>query len=170
MYTINATFFLFDEIPLSSMIGATGVYVIWDGQARARPTYIGEGTVLKRLADHAAHGTRRFCLPWNGYVAFIAGSTRGVHKCESQAVERLLLDVANDTDRNPMVNAHPGSASIVEYFCKGEMLRVAVRGYDPLIAPKEARPLTRVKEIKAWQDGANYGLDHDWRFRRLRKV
>ncbi len=50
------------------------------------------------------------------------------------------------------------------------MLRVAVRGYDPLIAPKEARRLTRVKEIKVWRDGGSYGFDHDWRLRRVRKA
>jgi hypothetical protein len=125
---------------------------------------------LKRLANHAAHETRRFALPWNGYVAIIEGSTRGVHKEEARAVERLLLDVAKRTDRLPRVNVSPGATSVVTRFFSDETLRVEVSGYDPLASPREARPLEAWKGITARmaRDG-EYALDHDWRKRRLRK-
>jgi hypothetical protein len=139
---------------------------------KARPTYIGEGNILKRFTDHVRRDHRKFAHPWNGYVAIIAGSTRDVHKYESTVVERLILDVADETDRKPQVNVHPGHAGRVLRFCRDEMLRIAVSGYDPLIPPSEGRPLTRVKEIKVMaatdiDDG--YDFTCDWNLRRLRQ-
>jgi hypothetical protein len=172
VYTIDAEFQRFRDVNLVELIGATGVYVIWDARAKARPTYIGEGNILKRFTDHVKRHNRRFAHPWNGYVAIIAGSTRDVHKYESTVVERLLLDVAKETDRQPQVNVHPGHVSRVLRFCRHEMLRIAVSGYNPLIPPSEAKPLRRIKEIKvtASADGDDsYDFTCDWNLRRLRK-
>jgi hypothetical protein len=172
MYTIFAEFQGFRDVNLVELIGATGVYVIWDARSKARPTYIGEGNILKRFTDHVRRDNRRFAHPWNGYVAIITGSTHSVHKSESTVVERLILDVAKDTDRDPQVNVHPGHASRVLRFCQDEMLRIAVSGYDPLINPAESKPLSGVKEIKvsASADGdGTYGITHDWHLRRLRR-
>lgn len=166
MYTIRAKFEPFRGISLSELLGAVGVYVIWDAHAKARPTYIGEGNVLKRFTDHVERDGRAFPRPWNGYVAVITGSTRNVHKEESRAVERLLLDVASETDRKPTVNAHPGSASCVLRFCCDEVLRVAMTGCDPFVNPE--RSMVRSNEIKARSNGQDYQIEHTWRLRRLR--
>src|SRR5258706_10073799 len=171
MYTIDATFTRFDRLHIGDLFGATGVYVLWDARAKACPTYIGEGHILKRLADHSRRDGRRFARPLDGYIAVIEGSTRGVHKLESQVVERLLLDVALDTEREPAVNVRPGSGSVVRYLCAGHpTIRVAVRGWDPLIPPREARSLAGTKEIKAWltSHDDDYDIEHSWRLRRLR--
>ena len=172
MYTIHAEFQRFRDINLVELIGASGVYVIWDARSKARPTYIGEGNILKRFTDHVKRDNRRFAHPWNGYVAIIAGSTRDVHKYESTVVERLILDVAEITDRKPQVNVHPGHIGRVLRFCRDEMLRIAVSGYDPLIPPAEAKPLPRVKEIKATASADSddeYDFTHDWSLRRIRQ-
>jgi len=93
-----------------------------------------------------------------------------VHKYESTVVERLILDVAKMTDRQPQVNVHPGHISRVLRFCREEMLRIAVSGYDPLIPPSESKPLPRVKEIKIWASGDDeYEFSSDWTLRRLRR-
>jgi len=172
VYTIYADFQRFRDVNLIELIGATGVYVIWDAHAKARPTYIGEGNILKRFTDHVKRDNRRFAHPWNGYVAIIAGSTRDVHKYESTVVERLLLDVAKETDRKPQVNVHPGDVSRVLRFCRDEMLRIAVSGYDPLVPPSESKRLTRVKEIKvsaSTESDDSYDFTGDWNLRRLRQ-
>lgn len=169
MYTIKVKFQRFGEIHLADLIGATGVYVIWDAHAKARPTYIGEGNILKRFSDHVNRNDRTFARPWDGYVALMTGSTHGVHKVESKAVERLLLGVAGETDRLPVVNVHPGSTSAVLFLCKRETLRIAVSGFDPFMPPSAARPLATFKEIKIRPGGANiYESQHDWRLRRAR--
>jgi hypothetical protein len=169
VYTIYADFQRFRDVNLAELIGAIGVYVIWDARAMARPTYIGEGNILKRFTDHVRRDGRRFAQPWNGYVAIIAGSTRNVHKSESTAVERLILDVAKDTDRQPQANVHPGHISRVLRFCRDEMLRVAVSGYDPLIHPAESKPLSRPREIKVWSEADQTCFEHNWRLRRIRQ-
>lgn len=170
MHTIYADFQRFRDINLVELIGATGVYVLWDASAKARPTYIGEGNILKRFTDHVRRDNRRFSHPWNGYVAIINGSTRNVHKSESLIVERLLLDVAKDTDRAPSVNSNPGHGRRVLSHCQNGMLRIVVRGYDPLAPPWEAAPLAGSKAIKVRAVGVNeYALEHDWRLRKLRR-
>jgi hypothetical protein len=57
-------------------------------------------------------------------------------------------------------------------FCRDEMLRIAVSGYDPLIPPAEAKPLPRVKEIKVTASADSddeYDFTHDWSLRRIRR-
>jgi hypothetical protein len=170
VHTIYADFQRFHDTNLVDLIGATGVYVIWDAHAIARCTYIGEGVILERFTKHVKRDGRRFSRPWNGYVAIIAGSTRGVHKWESTIVERLLLDVAKKTDRSPRVNVHPGHANRVMALCREEKLRVSISGYDPFLNPAQSRPLSTIKEIKAWAVGCDaYDFDHSWRLRKLRQ-
>ena len=71
MYTIRAEFQRFRDVNLIDLIGAMGVYVIWDARAKARPTYIGESNILKRFTDHVRRDGRRFAQPWNGYVELL---------------------------------------------------------------------------------------------------
>ena len=169
MRTIKIEFRKFGDIHLSDLIGAVGVYVIWDSRAKKKPTYIGEGNILKRLTDHTQRDSRKFASPWDGYIAIIEGSTRNVHKTETEIIERLLLEVADETDRWPSSNYHPGSSKSVLHYCRDEKLRVAISGYDPLIAPRISKKLSRPKEIKIWSNNRaknEFDFDHDWRFRR----
>jgi len=171
VYTIKARFERFSDWRLDSLIGAVGVYVIWDAKSKARPTYIGEGNVLKRLSDHVERDGRKFAHPWDGYIALLVGSTRGVHKFEAKAIERLLLDIAEATDRYPAANSHPGSFADVLGYCKNETLRVAISGFDPLLPPRTARPMRGSKEVTVRRDRAKgIVVNHDWRWRRLRKA
>src|SRR5438132_6724667 len=106
MRVIKASFQRIVETILPDLIEAVGVYVIWDGQARARPTYLGEGTILKRLAEHST----RFALPFDGYIAILGDLSSRTAKRESEIVEALLLSVAYETDRLPFHNQAPGKA------------------------------------------------------------
>ena len=175
MYSIYADFVSLRQLHVGDLFAAMGVYVIWDGQARTRPTYIGEGNILKRFADHslrsARASVRSFAHPIEGYVAILGERRTRTAKLEAQALERLLLDVARDTDRQPAVNVQPGSGAVVRLLCEAEpTLRVAVRGFDPLQHPRTARPLDTVKEIKVWRLGEDdYEFAHDWRLRRVQK-
>ena len=170
MITIEANFTRFADLHISNLFGVVGVYVLWDARAIARPTCIGEGNVLKRLGDHSHREERKFFRPVDGYVAILGEKKRNFSKDESKAVERLLLDVANDTDRLPAHNVDPGAASIVRSFCDIEpTLRIKVTGYDPFFHPDKAKRLRRAMEIRAHRDGdSSYDFEHDWRLRRLR--
>jgi len=90
MRVIKASFQRIVETILPDLIEAVGVYVIWDGQARARPTYIGEGTILKRLADHSS----RFAKPFDGYIAILGDTSSGTAKHEAEIVEAVVRRAA----------------------------------------------------------------------------
>src|SRR5215510_16115796 len=87
MEIVRAEFFRLDEVPLSSLIGAVGVYVIWDGKAQSRPTYVGEGTILERVGQHAS----RFTRPFDGYLAVLGDWSANRPKREAEILEACCL-------------------------------------------------------------------------------
>lgn len=168
MYTIPVHFRRFSDLHLGDLIGATGIYVIWDANAVYKPTYIGEGIVLKRLSDHTARDFRRFARPWDGYVALFEANTSGVLKLASQIAEKLLLDVGFTTDRFPSANRSRGSTAAVTGVLKHEAIKVSVRGFDPYSDPALGRRLSGSRSIRARPEaGRSYWIEHDWRLRRI---
>jgi hypothetical protein len=170
MHTIRVNSIRFHDLHIGDLFGRVGVYVIWDARAKARPTYIGEGNILTRFADHSNRDKRKFARPLDGYVALLGDKQEKYAKFEGKAVERLLLDVAKDTDREPTVNINPGAASVVGLLCETEStLRIVVQGCDPFFHPGHFHRLEKSKEIKAWLcQRREYEMTHDWRLRRLR--
>jgi len=167
MEIVRAEFFRLDEVPLSSLIGAVGVYVIWDGKAQSRPTYIGEGSILERVGQHAS----RFTRPFDGYLAVLGDWSAKRPKREAEILEAVLLAVASDTDRLPTQNRAPGKMREIDRIFRSHgTLRIGVTGYDPLLIPGQARASTRAKTatVRYVADDLPYILEHDWRLRRLR--
>jgi hypothetical protein len=76
-----------------------------------------------------------------------------LRSAHNRHITSRILGIAEITDHKPQVNVHPGHISRVLRFCRDEMLRIAVSGYDPLIPPAEGKPLPRVKEIKVMGAG-----------------
>lgn len=171
MYSIRAHFERFRDVHLGTLFGACGIYVLWDGEARARPTYIGEGNILKRLSDHWTRKDLTISMPLDGYVAIIGDHGHRPSKSDACIVEYLLLEIASATDRSPAINAHPGKRRVLEAMCDRERtVRLAVSGFDPLQAPWEARPLAYIREAKAWlTDDDVLEIHSQWTLRRLRK-
>ncbi len=168
MHIINAHFEKFTTAPVYSLLGSIGVYILWDRQAKARPTYIGEGNILKRLVEH----TNRFAAPLHGYVAVLDTDPWQRAKADAEIVEALLLAVANNTDRAPSTNVAPGKLRRIEdIFAAHGILRVNVRGFDPFSHPATSRPLTSTKQIivRPCEDGSLL-CDHDWQWRRRMKT
>lgn len=164
MHVIDAKFERLSDIPVAFLLGSIGTYVLWDSQAKARPSYVGEGNILKRLVEHAD----RFALPLDGYVAPLQESTWQRAKAHAEIVEALLLEVAYRTDRGPSVNVAPGKLHRLDAIFRSHgTLRVNVRGFDPLTPPRVARPIAGVKQIvlRDFSDDTAV-LGHDWRLRR----
>lgn len=166
MHVIDAVFRRLTDCSVPDLLGELGVYVLWDGMAKRRPTYIGEGNIIKRLVEH--HG--RFAQPLDGYVAVL--STRGVShqraKANGMIVEALLLEVAEDTDRRPSVNVAPGRLrSLDDILRRHPTVRINVSGLDPLRAPESLPRLASAKRIVLRaSSGGDIDVDHDWRLRR----
>lgn len=166
MYTIRVCFDRFEEIPLPDLFGAVGVYIIWDGRQRARPSYIGQGNILKRLSRRG-HNGEKFAQPIRGYTAVLGDTSRKFYRGDSKIVETLLLEVAEEVDRWPTKNGQRGAnTGIDRIFQKHGVLKVIVDGYDPLLPPWTAQPLINNKVIELRRLRDEIVLDHDWRMRR----
>lgn len=166
METVRAHFLRLDEVAFPALIGAVGTYVIWDGRARARATYLGEGVLLERFAKHAG----RFAWPFGGFVAVTGDWTSARSKRDAEILEAVLLVIADDTDRLPIHNRSPGKVSrIRRVFQSHGTLRIRVTGLDPLMIPEQARPLQapKVATVRFVAPEEPYTVEHPWRRRRL---
>jgi hypothetical protein len=169
MHVIDACFRRLSEISIPDLLGEIGVYVLWSGRAKARPSYIGEGNVLSRLVNH--HD--RFSKPFDGFAAVLSRADVPWQRAKSNAtiVETLLLHVAHDTDRAPAENLAPGSfRALDELFERHGTARVNVSGLDPLRAPEESPRIQGRKRIVLRSAAVeDIELEHDWRYRRRRE-
>jgi hypothetical protein len=163
---VTAEFLRLTTVPVPALVGAVGVYCIWDGRARAKPTYIGEGTILTRLSQHAG----RFSWPFDGYVAITGDWSQAKAKSEAEILEAVLLYVAADTDRLPTQNRAPGKTTgIRRTFKRHGVLRINIKGLDPLLRPEQSRPFagSKVATLRYIDDSLPPFIEHDWRLRRL---
>src|SRR5256885_2022041 len=110
MRVIEIEFHRLVEVTLPDIVRAVGVYVIWDGQARAKPTYIGEGNILKRFGEHS----KRFATPFDGYLGILGDTIAATPKREAEMIEALLLTVAYEVDRMPRYNVAHGKTTGIE--------------------------------------------------------
>jgi hypothetical protein len=163
VHIINLTFTPFNRTPFSILFRAIGVYVIWDGRQKIRPSYIGEGNILERFAKEH---TRRFSRPIEGYVAVLGDISNRSHKPDARISERLLLEVGKIIDRYPTVNISEGFLKpIRDVFENHGVLKVNVNGFDPFFAPWSPRPLNTKKFIHLRRQDNGIGITHSWRRR-----
>jgi hypothetical protein len=168
MHVIDAAFRRLSDWTIPDLLGEFGVYVLWDGRAKARPTYIGEGNVLRRLVEHEV----RFASPLDGFAAVLsnASSPRQRAKADGTIVEAMLLGVAEQTDRTPSTNvASGGLRALADIFARHGTVRINVSGMDPLRPPEELPRLRSARRItlRETTDG-QIEVNHTWRQRRLR--
>lgn len=148
----------------ANVLNGTGVYVIWDSQARAKPSYIGMGDLLTRLSSH----DDAFAYPVGGYIGLLGSTGRKTESNEAAIIEALLLEVANQTDRWPLHNRKRGDMSFVRrmFRCNG-LVRVTVTGCDPFGPASSPRYLRTPKQIRFQIDSAgNDVLEYNWNSRK----
>jgi len=165
--TIHARFERLEDVSLVDAYDEVGVYVLWSGKAAVRPSYIGEGNVLKRFVDHL--GKSWAARPLRGMMALIPEGTELEAKWRALAIEKVLLHIAGQVDRFPANNSNPGVMSGITKLVRHadhnvRTIRFVFNGYDPLLAPERAR-MTGSKEavLRASRDG--WHVEHDWRTR-----
>lgn len=165
MHIVEAEFHRMRDLALPDLVGAVGVYSIWDGRAQARPTYIGEGILLERLAKHSM----RFAYPFDGYIALLGNIGHASHKLNCELIEAVLLIVADKVDRFSNQNDALGKTQrIRRLFRKHSTMRIRISGYDPLAIPWQANRMPRAKlAILRYEADEVTSLEHDWRTRRL---
>jgi hypothetical protein len=169
MHIIDADFERLSDIAIPDILGDLGVYVLWSGRAKARPSYIGEGNILRRLVTHHDN----FPKPFDGYAAVLTNGNGPWQRAKADAtiVEAMLLRVAEETDRTPAVNVAAGKLRpLDDIFQQHGTVRINVFGLDPLRPPEELPRITGRKCIvlRETTDGS-IEIEHDWRLRRSRR-
>jgi hypothetical protein len=166
MEAIQCHFQRLSEVPVDALLHGFGVYVIWGGKARARPSYIGEGDIWNRLSSHRMVFER----PLDGYLAVLGEDYSKSIKRNCQIVEAVLLEIAAETDRSPTGNNRGGNLSVVrDLFEDHGVLRVTFSGWDPFLEPGTGYPMPESRPVRVVSDGELFILQHKWRLRRLRK-
>lgn len=136
MIRIDCKLQKFNEVNLLDIIHFYAVYVIWDGKAKKKATYIGYSeNVATRLFDHANNWLK---FPINGYVAFFED------KEVALLLEALLIDIGTETDRLQDHNRKSESLKLIEKFYKKHgMVKINVSGFDPFSAPKSSKEIQK---------------------------
>lgn len=169
MHVIHAHFERLSDISVPILLGEIGVYVLWSGMAKARPSYIGEGNILNRLVTH--HD--RFAKPFDGFASVLSHEdiTWQRAKADATIVEAMLLAVAKDTDRTPSTNVASGKLRDLDDILRSHgTVRINVTGLDPLRPPEECPKLHAKKCIVlSFDQDEDFKVRHDWRLRRVRK-
>jgi len=164
MYRVTVEFARFDDVSFGEILRKTGVYVLWDSQAKVKPSYIGKGDILSRLSSH----DEKFAFPVKGYVALVCKSSQKAENKDALIVEALLLEVARQTDRWPPHNKKSGGIALLRsVFDKNGVVRVTLKGSDPFGPPQAPRYMDKPKRIwfKLDNDGAEV-VQHHWNHRK----
>jgi hypothetical protein len=138
--SIDLFFQRFCEISLSDAYDQTGVYIIWNGRAVVRPTYIGEGNVLRRFVEHMKKPWA--ARPIDGVMAFIEDLTEARRKAYAELAEAVLLLEADRINRYPTQNQAPGKAraalrkTLRAQGHSARTIRLHISGRDPFVPPE----------------------------------
>ena len=167
LITIHHEFRRLSDFGIDELLHAYGVYVLWAGKSKARPTYIGEGDIWSRLSQHR----RKFPRPIDGYVTVAGNKKRVGTKLETLIVEAVLLAIGKSKDRLPTQNRRQGNlqnlAPVIEKCC---MLKIYMGGFDPFQEPGTGRPLSAKRVVSIFQNGdGDIAMEHSWRLRRIRR-
>jgi hypothetical protein len=170
MFEIQAHFQRLNDITLSEVYDAIGVYVLWSGRAVVRPSYIGEGNVLKRFVDHM--GKTWATRPLRGVMALVQEGTAKERKWKAETIESLLLYIAADIACFPSNNISGGKVSGLEKLLRRQKddvdtFHITISGQDPLSPPE--KPMLRApKCITISGQVRPWSVEHRWGHRRRR--
>lgn len=159
MLSIPAHFQRLDQITVAELFDTVGIYVLWDSQAKVRPSYIGEGDILSRLSSHST----KFAMPLNGYVAVLGNWSRKYFKTDGEVVEAVLLEISKRIGCYPLHNRQSGSTTAIDKaFRNDRVVKVRVSGFDPFKPPGNVKPLRTTLDIRLSTAKGNILIEHPW--------
>jgi hypothetical protein len=162
MHIIEAKFEDIDEITVGALFGAIGAYVIWSAQAERRPSYIGEGKILRRFADEHID---RFGTGAEGVVTVMDGNV-DQRKRDAEIVESALFIVSDLLGLSPTHNKAPGKwTGLQKLHERGERkVRIRCSGCHPLRLRSRISG-TDVITLHLTDDGEYFVVEpeHPWR-------
>lgn len=168
MEVIEAHFLRFKDWSLYDLLNGEnqkGVYIIWDSSNKAKPSYIGQGKVIDRMAKH----NEKYFHPIDGYLALFTGNKSTKHDVE--IIETALLIIGDEVDRHPTQNSAAGNRKrIIKKFMNHGKIKIRVSGYDPFQKPSNSKKIENEKIIEIFPYGDNdFIILHPWKNRKKLK-
>ena len=170
MHPITADFYRFNGITIDQIQGHDGVVVAYGSRARARASFIFAGEIVTRLKDawekESLHST-------DGFIALMGNEGKAGDLENAQLTRAILLMIGDHTDRGGIANIKDADFDKVRRRIKlSNMIKLRVKGHDPLIPPWERSVIDEAKEVSVFS-GKNDILEwesSDWKTRKRRML
>jgi len=168
MHSVIADFYRFNELTIDQIQGHDGVVVAYGSRAKARASFIFAGEIVTRLKDawekESLHST-------DGFIALMGNEGKAGDLEDAQLTRAILLMIGDHTDRGGVANIKDADFDKARRRIKlSNMIKLRVKGHDPLIPPWEKSAITDAKEISVFLDNENtltWESEH-WRLRKKR--
>lgn len=163
MKIVDAEFIDIHSVSLGGALEELGVYVLWSAGAYKRPSYLGEGDVVRRIVTHLKDGDKPFVgsRTLDGCVALFKDGAPAVRKANAEIVEVTLLEAAHQIDLFPTHNRSRGKVAPLDRRGRSDdKIRVNIRGVHPLRGGK----LNATARLTWHADGdGGWRLENPWR-------
>jgi hypothetical protein len=168
MHSVIADFYRFNELTVDQIQGHDGVVVAYGSRAKARASFIFAGEIVTRLKDawekESLHST-------DGFIALMGNEGKAGDLEDAQLTRAILLMIGDHTDRGGVANIKDADFDKARRRIKlSNMIKLRVKGHDPLIPPWEKSTITDAKEVSVFLDNENtltWESEH-WRLRKKR--
>jgi hypothetical protein len=168
MHSVIADFYRFNELTIDQIQGHDGVVVAYGSRAKARASFIFAGEIVTRLKDawekESLHST-------DGFIALMGNQGKAGDLEDAQLTRAILLMIGDHTDRGGVANIKDADFDKARRRIKlSNMIKLRVKGHDPLIPPWEKSTITDAKEVSVFLDNENtltWESEH-WRLRKKR--
>jgi hypothetical protein len=169
MHSIIADFYRFNELTIDQIQGHDGVVVAYGSRAKARASFIFAGEIVTRLKDawekESLHST-------DGFIALMGNEDKVGDLENAQLTRAILLMIGDHTDRGGIANIKDADFDKARRRIKlSNMIKLRIKGHDPLIPPWEKSAIDGVKEVSVFleEDDLVWDSDH-WKRRKKRLV
>ena len=169
MHSIIADFYRFNELTIDQIQGHDGVVVAYGSRAKARASFIFAGEIVTRLKDawekESLHST-------DGFIALMGNEDKVGDLENAQLTRAILLMIGDHTDRGGIANIKDADFDKARRRIKlSNMIKLRIKGHDPLIPPWEKSAIDGVKEVSVFleEDELVWDSDH-WKRRKKRLV
>jgi hypothetical protein len=168
MHSIIADFYRFNELTIDQIQGHDGVVVAYGSRAKARASFIFAGEIVTRLKDAWEKGSLHST---DGFISLMGNKGKAGDLENAQLTRAILLMIGDHTDRGGIANIKDADFDKARRRIKlSNMIKLRVKGHDPLIPPWEKSAITDAKEISVFLDNENtltWESEH-WRLRKKR--
>jgi len=169
MHSIVADFYRFKELTVDQIMGHDGVIVAYGSRAKARASFIFAGEISTRLKDawdkESLHST-------DGFIALMGNEKKPSDLEDAQLTRAILLMIGEHTDRGGIANIRDADFDKARRRARlSNMIKLRVKGHDPLIPPWEKSSISAAKEVTVFLDKEEFLVweSENWRLRKKRQ-